>query len=102
MDFDFINVSLFECNITSDVFYAWVTAQLIPALPSKAVIVMDNATFHKRGDILAAINSAGALYEFLPSYSPDLNPIERKWAQAKSIRKKTRCDVDHLFSCVIN
>ncbi len=30
-------------------------------------------------------------------YSPDLNPIERKWAQAKAIRRKYRCDVDTLF-----
>jgi transposase len=49
---------------------------------------MDNATFHKRSDSIEAIESRGHSVLFLPSYSPDLNPIEKKWAQAKSIRKK--------------
>jgi len=40
----------------------------------------------------------GYILEFLPPYSPDLNPIEHKWAQAKSIRSKKRCDINELFS----
>ncbi len=34
---------------------------------------------------------------FLPPYSPDLNPIEQKWAQAKSIRRKYDISVEELF-----
>ncbi|WP_425347684.1 transposase [Spartinivicinus poritis] len=38
------------------------------------------------------------MLEYLPPYSPDLNPIEHKWAQAKAIRKQHRCDdIDKLF-----
>ena len=58
---------------------------------------MDNATFHKRADMIQAIEQRGTLLEFLPPYSPDLNPIELKWAQAKSIRRRHRCSVDELF-----
>ena len=101
VDFKFINVCLFEASINSYIFYAWLIRQLIPSLPKKSVIVMDNATFHKRQDMLDGITDAGAKYEFLPPYSPDLNPIEKKWAQAKSIRRKKRCTVDELFSCAI-
>lgn len=93
----FINVVLFDSNIDSDVFYTWVTRELLPALPSNAVVVLDNATFHKRQDIQEVIRKAGHMLEYLPPYSPDLNPIEHKWAQAKSIRKKERCNVDDLF-----
>jgi transposase len=57
-----------------------------------------NAAFHKREDIKACIGNAGHTLEFLPTYSPDLNPIEHTWAQLKSIRNKTRCSVDGLFS----
>jgi transposase len=39
---------------------------------------MDNATFHKRQDIQAAITHAGHTLEYLPSYSPDFNDIEPK------------------------
>jgi transposase len=42
---------------------------------------MDNATFHKREDIQTAIQQAGMTLEYLPPYSPDLNPIEHKWAE---------------------
>ena len=59
---------------------------------------MDNVSFHKRADMIEAIEASGALLEFLPAYSPDLNPIEKKWAQVKAIRKRERCDIDTLFS----
>lgn len=93
----FINVVLFDGNVDSDVFYAWVIRELLPALPSRSVVVLDNAAFHKRQDIKSVIKKAGHTLEYLPPYSPDLNPIEHKWAQAKSIRKKERCNVDDLF-----
>ncbi|MDM8568607.1 transposase [Thiotrichales bacterium HSG1] len=35
---------------------------------------------------------------FLPPYSPQLNPIEHKWAQAKAIRKKKFCSVPEIFT----
>ena len=60
--------------------------------------VMDNATFHKRHDMIQAIQDNGCSLEFLPPYSLDHNPIEKKWAQAKAIRKRHRCCVDGLFS----
>lgn len=88
---------MFDGNINSDIFYAWVTNELLPALPTNAVVVLDNATFHKRQDIQDVIRKAGHTLEYLPPYSPDLNHIEHKWAQAKNIRKKERCNVEKLF-----
>ena len=100
--FTLLVVGLFEGNINSDVFYAWLMQELLPALPDQAVIVMDNASFHKRDDMVEAIEQRGHQLEYLPPYSPDLNPIEKKWAQAKAIRKQKRCDVDTLFSKHMN
>jgi transposase len=93
-----LTVSLFTCNVDSAVFHEWVTHDLLMHVPAHSVIVMDNATFHKRLDTKDAIVNAGHLLEFLPAYSPDLNPIEHKWAQAKKIRRKLRCGVHELFS----
>ncbi|CAA2930626.1 hypothetical protein ARSQ2_01759 [Arsenophonus endosymbiont of Bemisia tabaci Q2] len=42
--------------------------------------MMDNATFHKKQSIQQVIIDAGHMVESLPTYSPDLNPIEHKWA----------------------
>ena len=98
IDFTFLTASLFDCNINSDVFYAWLTQDLIPKLPSNAVVVMDNATFHKRADMIEAIQEAGHALLYLPPYSPDLTPIEPKWAEAKSKRRRERCSVSDLFT----
>lgn len=58
---------------------------------------MDNATFHKRKDFTEAVKNHEHILEYLPPYSPDLNPIEHKWAQAKKIRKNYDCEVGELF-----
>jgi transposase len=74
------------------------TQDLLPKTASGSVIVMDNASFHKRTDIVDAIKEHGCIVEYLPPHSPDLNPIEKKCSQAKSVRKRERCDVDTLFA----
>jgi hypothetical protein len=83
--FKMLNVCLFESNINADVFYSWVSQQLLLALPDKAVVVMDNATFDKRSGYIDLIEKQGHTLLFLPAYSPDLNPIEKKWAQVKTV-----------------
>jgi transposase len=94
---ELLTVSLFNCNVNTEVFTAWVDQDLIPKLPEGSVVVMDNASFHKSTKMKDQIKSAGHILEYLPPYSPDLNPIEHKWAQAKSLRRKYSCDVNELF-----
>lgn len=98
--FVFLTVSLFQGSINANVFYAWLTQDLLPKTAPGSVIVMDNASFHKRADIVDAIKKHGCILEYLPPYSPDLNPIEKKWSQAKSVRRRNRCDVDTLFATI--
>ena len=94
---DLLTVTLFESSIDSEVFSAWIRMDLLAKLPESSVIVMDNASFHKRRDIQDAVKAEGHILEYMPVYSPDLNPIEHKWAQAKALRRKHRCSVDELF-----
>ena len=75
----------FEKNINRDLFYNWCKYTLIPSLKTKCVIVIDNASFHKR--VQKLLNRHGHRLLFLPPYSPDLNSIEKKWAQAKFLRQ---------------
>ena len=37
---------------------------------------MDNLSSHKVAGVREAVEVAGATLRYLPSYSPDLNPIE--------------------------
>ena len=47
----------------------------------KIVIILDNASFHKKKDILTKIEAEmpHIILEFLPAYSPDYNLIELVW-----------------------
>ena len=92
-----LTVSLFNSNINTDIFTSWVRQDLLPNLPPQSVIVMDNATFHKNKSMQQDIINTGHFLEYLPPYSPDLNPIEHKWAQCKNIRKKEACNIQSIF-----
>ncbi|TGV03868.1 transposase [Flavivirga rizhaonensis] len=41
-NFKLLNVCLFDANINADVFYAWLTQELLPNIPDNPVIVIDN------------------------------------------------------------
>ena len=75
---------------------------LIDIDTKNSVLIMDNAGFHKSPLLLEMIEKAGHKLEYLPAYSPDLNPIEPKWAQSKSKRRKYKCDIDVLFQDLHN
>ena len=91
-------VGLFYCSVNSIVFGTWVRKLLLPSLNKPTVIVMDNASFHKNAQLLEEIRQAGHVVLFLPPYSPDLNPIEHKWAEKKAYRRKFRCSVEECYA----
>jgi hypothetical protein len=92
-----LTVSLFQANVNTGIFNAWVVEDLIPKLPPKSVVIMDNASFHKGVLMKKALEYEGHTLLYLPPYSPDLNPIEKKWAQAKAIRRRVGGSIDGLF-----
>lgn len=92
-----LTVALFTVTINTAVFLAWIEKELICKLPKNSVVIMDNASFHKSTKIKEALEMRGHILEYLPPYSPDLNPIEPKWAQSKKLRRKQQCSLDDLF-----
>jgi transposase len=92
-----LTVSLFQTTVNTAIFNAWVIQDLLPKLPPNSVVVLDNATFHKGKDMIDALENAGHAILYLPPYSPDLNPIEKKWAQAKAYRRKNLCSIQNIF-----
>ena len=77
------SIGLTTANVDADLFNKWLEQDLMPKLPANAVLVMDNATFHKRADTRARIEAAGHTLEYLPPHSPDLNPIEQNGPKPK-------------------
>ena len=67
------------------VFLAFVEQVLLPALRGRpdAIVVMDNLGAHKAERVREAFEAAKVTYRYLPSYSPDLNPIEPCWSKLK-------------------
>jgi len=51
----------------------------------KIILILDNASFHKRGDILIRLSKELPNFrlDFLPPYSPDYNIIELVWHSCK-------------------
>jgi len=92
-----LTVSLFQTTINTSIFDCWVEQDLMPKLPSRSVVILDNATFHKSETMKQNLEKQGHTLLYLPPYSPDLNPIEHKWAQAKAMRRKTNTDLNTLF-----
>lgn len=74
------------CN--SKVIEVWLENVLLPALQPGKVIIMDNASFHNSRRIREIIETAGCELLFLPTYSPDLNPIEHWWHKVKTAIRK--------------
>ena len=93
-----LTISMFQANVNTEIFNTWVIQDLVPKLPPKSVVIMDNASFHKGLPMKQAIEDAGHTLFYLPPYSPDLNPIEKKWAQAKAIRRRVGGSIETLFN----
>jgi len=75
-------------------FKEYVEHFLVPSLKPGDLVILDNCRVHKNQDALGMITAAKAFYQFLPPYSPDLNPIENMWSKVKSILKKEEAKTD--------
>ena len=58
---------------------------------------MDNAPFHKQAEMHIALDAEWPALFYLPAYSTELNPIQKKWAHLKLLRRKIGGSVDALF-----
>ena len=86
------------------VFRAYLEQVLLPALRERkpdAVLVMDNLGAHKTPEVRELLDGSGFPYRYLPSYSPDLSPIEPAWAQVKAeLRRVAARDEDALHQAL--
>ena len=73
----------YQGTCDTNLFNFWIDQFLVPVLRPGQVVILDNATFHKSQKTKELVHSAGCRVVFLPPYSPDLNPIERFWANLK-------------------
>ena len=77
-----------------------------PALRPGQIVIMDNLSAHKVEGIRDAIEARGARLEYVPSYAPDLSPIEKCWSKLKAILRakaaRTRAYLDQAITEALN
>ena len=61
---------------------------LAPTLEAGQVVVLDGLGAHRTRRVRELIERRGADLVFLPSYSPDLNPIEEAFSKIKQLVRK--------------
>ena len=70
------------------VFTSFVERVLVPSLRPGQIVVLDNLSLHKSARARQLIEDAGCQLVFLPSYSPDFNPIELAFAKSKQALRR--------------
>ena len=73
----------YTCNMNSALFELWFCDVLLKLIPTGSVIILDNASWHRKKVLKKLAAAAGCRVIFLPLYSPDFNPIEKVWAALK-------------------
>ena len=78
-------VAPLEYTGTTDsvLFEFWFENCLLKEVNKGSTIILDNATFHKKSILPDLAKKYHCEVLFLLPYSPDLNPIEKKWAWLK-------------------
>ena len=73
----------FKENANSEIFVGWFKTKLMKHIPKGSTIMMDNASHHPKKKLANLARRHGMKLLFIPTYSPDLNPIEKDWANMK-------------------
>lgn len=72
-----------EVAVNGSKFLRFVKQRLAPWIYPGDLVIMDNLNIHKMQLVREAIRDAGGFPVYLPTYSPEFNPIERLWADIK-------------------
>ena len=79
-----------EGSADGEAFLLYVEHFLCPTLKRGQVVVMDNLQVHKTKRVRELIEEQGCHLVFLPSYSPDFNPIEEAFSKVKTLLRKAK------------
>ncbi|MDR2477450.1 MAG: transposase [Treponema sp.] len=68
---------------TASIFEDWFKTRLLPCLRKGSTVILDNARFHRKTELIPLAGKVKVRLLFLPPYSPDFNPIEKTWVNMK-------------------
>ncbi len=77
-----------EGSTTKEVFEAYLEQVLLPEVHEGQVLIMDKLPAHKPNRMRELIEERGCQLLYLPSYSPEYNPIEEAFSKIKEILRR--------------
>ena len=92
---------VFRGALNRDLFESYVEHMLAPSLRPGDIVIMDNLRAHQSSEVIEFIHARQGEVRFLPSYIPDLNPIEKMWSKVKQLLRVLRARTeDALFEAI--
>ena len=92
---------LLEGATDTAAFEAYVEHFLASALAPGKVVVIDNLSAHKNARVRELIEAHGCELWFLPSYSPDLSPIEEAFSKLKALLRRAKAQTQEALQAAI-
>lgn len=77
-------------TVDRNAFLGFLEHSLLPVLEPSSILVLDNWTVHHGDAVRELVEAAGCELLYLPTYSPDFNPIEHLFAKVKAFIKRLR------------
>ncbi|GHO64135.1 hypothetical protein KSC_030270 [Ktedonobacter sp. SOSP1-52] len=81
-------VFILEGSADAPVFELYIEQILAPSLQAGQIVILDNLSTHIGEKVRQAIEARGCQHLFLPSYSPDLSPIEEAFSKLKAFLRR--------------
>lgn len=79
---------ILECAVNTLAFEAYVEQVLAPSLTPGQIVVLDNMSTHTGQRVRQAIAERGCQVLWLPTYSPDLTPVEEAFSKLKAFLRR--------------
>lgn len=90
-----------EGSLDGDAFEVYVERVLVPTLKPGQTVILDNLRVHENTKAKTLIEGAGCSLCFLPTYSPDLTPIECGLSKIKTILRSLAATTSKTFDRAI-
>jgi transposase len=79
---------ILEGSADTTIFELYIEQILAPSLQAGQIVILDNLNTHTGERVRRAIEARGCQLLFLPSYSPDLSPIEEAFSKLKAFLRR--------------
>lgn len=88
-------------SVDTTTFVTYVEKVLCPTLLPGQSVVLDNYSIHTNSKVRELIEARDCELLFLPTYSPDFNPIENAFSKLKALLKKAQTATPDALSHAI-